>query len=323
MDRYRGKASTLLTKLPWKRNPATTVIPVPKSSRSPAPQTSLSANSCIDSLDPKLISFVVFELPDELILSILSHISPEQQFTGHYAWFRIQYDLMTDDRHRLRVGFLRPLSMTCKEMRLRLIPFIWEHLQLFLVDSVLRKGGGGDGAPRLETLLSALRADMSLAITVKYLPLCPFSFPGSGLTCILRRVVSLDVAFKSGFPVFIEFLQSLPNLHTLEVRWWDPYDFFGEPLGNVLKRVKLPQIRTLIIPPAAHPLLRYCHELEDINLVIVEGWMGYSDSVHRSLASNQNSKIRRAAIPLFWESSSRKWSSAPRRHKVGMLTRHL
>jgi len=173
MDRYREKASTLLAKLPWKRD---SVIPVSKTLRSPAPQAGLSANSCIDSLGPKLISFIVFELPDELILSILSHISPEQQFTGHYARFRIQYNLMAGDRHRQRVRFLQPLSMTCRAMRLRLIPFIWEHLRLFLLGSTVERGRKGGAVLRLETLLSALHVDMNLAITVKYLPLCPFLF---------------------------------------------------------------------------------------------------------------------------------------------------
>ena len=161
MNHYREMASTFLTKLPWKQDP--TVTQLSRSLRSPAPQTSPSANSCIDSLDAKLTSLVVFELPYELILSILSHISPEPQFTGHYARFRIQYDLIVDDRHRLRMGFLRPLSMTCKAMRLLLIPFIWEHLRLF----PRRWVGGRDAVLRFETLLSALRADMSLAIAVK------------------------------------------------------------------------------------------------------------------------------------------------------------
>jgi len=151
----------------------------------------------------------------------------------------------------------------------------------------------------------------------------PFSFPDSELTCILRRVVSVDVSPESGFPFFIKFLQSLPNLHTLEVRWWDIYDFFGKPLGNALKRVKLPQIKTLIIPLAAHPLLQHCHELEDVNFVVVEGRIVF-DAVLRSLASNQNSKIRRLTISFrSWINLSRKWSSTLRRHKAGMLTRHL
>ena len=152
----------------------------------------------------------------------------------------------------------------------------------------------------------------------------PFFLRGFGLTRILRRVVSLNVCFGSGFSFFVDCLQSLPNLRTLEIRWPDHDEFFEEPLWNALKRVNLPQIKTLTIPPTAHPLLRHCHELEDVDFVIVEGRTACSDVILRSLASNQKSKIRRLAIPLlFWNDLSRKWSSAPQRYKVEISIQHL
>jgi len=33
------------------------------------------------------------------------------------------------DGHQQRMKFLRPLSMTCRAMRLRLLPWIWDHIQ--------------------------------------------------------------------------------------------------------------------------------------------------------------------------------------------------
>ena len=39
--------------------------------------------------------------------------------------------------------------------------------------------------------------------------------------------------------------------------------------SRTLTRVKLPKIRTLITPPAAHPLLRHCHSVEDVVYVVV------------------------------------------------------
>ena len=62
------------------------------------------------------------------------------------------------------MGFLRPLSMTCRAMRLRLIPWIWERLELF--PQRLRVFGS-DGVQKLEMILDALRGDAYLAITVK------------------------------------------------------------------------------------------------------------------------------------------------------------
>jgi len=52
MNHYREMASTFLTKLPWKQDPAVTQLS--RSLRSPAPQTSPSANSCIDFLGCKI-----------------------------------------------------------------------------------------------------------------------------------------------------------------------------------------------------------------------------------------------------------------------------
>ena len=160
-----------LTKLPRKLYSAITALSKPL--RSPAPQTSLSTSSCIDPLGRILTYFAVFELPNELILLILSHVSPEVQFIGYYTRFNVQYDLFVVSCHRDRVGFLRPLSMTCKAMRLRLIPFIWEHLHFFLHCGIW----GRQATARLKTLMGALHANMSLAITVKCFS-ARFSFVG-------------------------------------------------------------------------------------------------------------------------------------------------
>ena len=77
------------------------------------------------------------------------------------------------------------------------------------------------------------------------------------------------------------------------------------PLEKALKRVKLPQIKTLIISPAAHPLLRHCHGVED--LICVEPTPITSDNILNSLASNRDSNVKRLAIPLVvWDNPSRK-----------------
>ena len=47
--------------------------------------------------------------------------------------------------------------------------------------------------------------------------------------------------------MFITCLESLPNLHTLEIGFVDYYPR-APLLENVLKGVKLPQIKTLILP---------------------------------------------------------------------------
>ena len=62
--------------------------------------------------------------------------------------------------------------------------------------------------------------------------------------------------------------------------------------------VKLPQIKTLIIPPAAHPLLQHCQDVEEVICLIIPGQVQSFDGLLGSLASNQDSKVKRLAIPL-------------------------
>ena len=116
----------------------------------------------------------VFKLPDEIILSILSHISPDPWLAGDYARFCIPYCVDNSVCHHLWVQFLRPLSMTCRAMRLRLLPWVWERRTVW---------GGLEASPWLlrttrnfnEIVLDAFRTNPVLATSVRYFctTLCP------------------------------------------------------------------------------------------------------------------------------------------------------
>ena len=103
----------------------------------------------------------------------------------------------------------------------------------------------------------------------------------------------------NGEGVFVECLKSLPNLHTLEIGLVRSVPRTAL-LQKALNRVKLPQIQTLILPPAAHPLLEHCPNVEDLDWVIGDRF-ATSDKFLRSLASIQDSKIKRLGIPLVLE----------------------
>ena len=76
-------------------------------------------------------------------------------------------------------------------------------------------------------------------------------------------------------------------------------------LEKALKRIKLPQIRTLILPPAAHSILRHCHNVEDVVYVARDiTWPRYR--FPKSLGSNRNSNIKRLAFSLIL------WPNLPR-----------
>ena len=64
--------------------------------------------------------------------------------------------------------------------------------------------------------------------------------------------------------LFVECLAVLPNLHTLEIVSMRK-DESVQSFAIALERAKLQlQVRTLVLPPSAHWLLRYCPNVEDL-----------------------------------------------------------
>ena len=108
----------------------------------------------------------------------------------------------------------------------------------------------------------------------------------------------------SAIPPFVGCLESLPNLHTLEVGQAD--SSITTPLESAIEHIQLPQIKTLILPPTAHPLLHHCCNVEDVVCVIRDSTIS-SDEFLESLVFNQDSKVKRLAIPpVSWGNPSRK-----------------
>jgi len=127
--------------------------------------------------------------------------------------------------------------------------------------------------------------------------------------------MTVDLSWKdSAIPLFVECLKSLPNLHTLEIV--RAGGSTTSPLKDALKYVRLPQIETLILPPAAHPLLRHCSGVEDVVCVVRYGTIS-SDEIFGSFELNRDSKVKRLVIPLvLWTNPSRKWFSTLLDHRM-------
>ena len=132
---------------------------------------------------------------------------------------------------------------------------------------------------------------------------------GSGLIHVFQRSAIVHVGFdSSALSSSVKCLKSLPNLHTLEMGGMD--DFITTPLKKALKSVELPQIKTLILFPTAHPLLQHCRNVEDV-ACMVRYQTVFPAGFLRSLLSNQDSKVKRLTIPLIMgDNPSRKWFSA-------------
>jgi len=219
--------------------------------------------------------------------------------------------------HRQWVRSLLPLSITCTVMRLRMLPWMWERLECLTQDPGQNSGRLNPGPTpswklewallgKVNTSTEALHADTCLATSVKYF----WSLlPWVGLIHVLRRF--LMVCFDSDFSAlskFIKCLGSLPNPHTLEIGQEDWYTM--HTLKLKFEGVKLPQIKTLIPPPALHPLLKHCPNVEDVDWVIGDETVS-SDEFLGSLTLIQDSKIKRLAIPLILPGNpSRKLSNS-------------
>ena len=146
------------------------------------------------------LTFAVFGFSDELILSILSHVSPDPR---RYARFHFQHVMDTRDYHRRRMAFLLPLSKTCRAMRLRLLPWVWERVE------VLPGGWTGveDPIRRPTGIAGALRADPYLSMSVRYVH--PFFVPGSAVyLCPLK--ISVDASPVGG--VHDLFVRQMPRV---------------------------------------------------------------------------------------------------------------
>ena len=100
------------------------------------------------------------------------------------------------------------------------------------------------------------------------------------------------------FCPLVECLRTLPNPHTLSIGRAD--DSGAAPLKNVLMGVNLLQIETLILPPAAYPLLQHCPNVEDVVCLINDTIGPSGDEFLRSLVSNRDSKLKRLAIPWLY-----------------------
>jgi len=130
-------------------------------------------------------------------------------------------------------------------------------------------------------------------------PPTSFFTPGPGLIRALSRFMTVHYLSRKATHQFIKCLESLPNLHTLEVgsRQFEDRIRPHELKKAFVWRVKLPQIKTLIIPESAYPLLKRCPNVEDVVWVITDE-PTTSDKFLRALPPSFRSKVKRLTIPL-------------------------
>jgi len=70
-------------------------------------------------------------------------------------------------------------------------------------------------------------------------------------------------------PAFADCLQSLPNLHTLEL--CHVHQGMTTKVKRAFEGVAIPSIRTVVLPTIAHHILRSCPNVEDVTCNVGDG----------------------------------------------------
>ena len=133
------------------------------------------------------------------------------------------HDAGNEGYHDQRAEFLRPLSATCKAMRLRLLPWVWERVE---VHQKPRGTSEKQVMRGLNVIAECLAADTFLATSVKYIS--ALLFPESGADSLLLMKIHKDTSPRARAHYF--FARQMPTVppkppHTRDrVDGWQYYD---------------------------------------------------------------------------------------------------
>ena len=105
------------------------------------------------------------------------------------------------DHHKQRMRFLRRLSMTCRAMWLRFVPWVWERLELPFADYW---SSGETFAKKLNAITNALHAEPFLATTMRYLCTLPCPWVGAD-----SRPVKVHEGSSLGEWVYLSFVRQM------------------------------------------------------------------------------------------------------------------
>lgn len=101
------------------------------------------------------------------------------------------------------------------------------------------------------------------AVCIKFVSECSIC-PAHIMLLELSSIVNVGIVPNSGavFSAFAKCLQSLPNLHTLQIGGIiGPVEM---PIKTAFKGYRFPQIRTVVFPTLAHHILSSCPQVRNV-----------------------------------------------------------
>jgi len=175
------------------------------------------------------------------------------------AWTRLASKMFWE-----RARTLLALSVTCRAMRQMVLMEAW---QVYVMCSPKAPVRIKLQVTVVESQYGILLENPHLAACVRYSFL--FAYWNTPTLCLtVQRTLVVNFAHGSDRVriLFVECLTALPNLHTLEITSMRDHNVqvFVTALEDRKLRLRLEQVRTLVLPAEAHRLLRYCPNVEDL-----------------------------------------------------------
>jgi len=179
----------------------------------------------------------LLSLPVELFDMILSYYNDieEDDILGNPTTLPLEY--------RERADVLRALSQTCKGLRAACLPLAWERMEACTANP----------AGAWYQQVSARLENAS-----KFIPVRPYLAEHV-------RIVTVSItrcSTETVLPPFIRCLESLPNLHTLQLV--HVHSEMTTTLKEAFEGHTFPRIRNVILPSCAHNILRCCPEVRQV-----------------------------------------------------------
>jgi len=166
-----------------------------------------------------------------------------------------------------RLDVLRAITQTCRTLRRKFLSWLWERVEACVVPTLsawyIYVGNV------LESKCHILLKNPLLATHVR-LANPHLLYPISRV--IVHSVMSVTVSryrMDTILPAFANCLQSLPNLHTLEL--CHVHQEMTTKLKQAFEGKKIPSIRTVVLPTTAHHILRSCPNVEDVTCNVGDG----------------------------------------------------
>jgi hypothetical protein len=210
----------------------------------------------------------ILSMPHELLLEITYYLGPLfDRIGGDFLGRRLPYRMNTERRQTLL-----SLSQCCRFLRSFFLPLAWECFDIYSpiinYDDDEIQYDHRDITKNLELKSKALVENPELGAHVRYEYFATtYNQPNSCYVVSFRviNVVMVRLSVVAALPAFAKCLQSLPNLHTLQIS-----GVFGQmatAFKTVFKGYRFSKIRTVILPSVAHHILSSCPQITDITCI--------------------------------------------------------